>query len=111
MSTVQVERAPEVTREVTAADVLERAADLLEEFGWCQGQFGSKGYGSFCAIGAIFEASVDLSNRNFSALAAPLGYKDGSDLGASLSRWNDREGRTKEEVVALLRSGAEAARA
>ena len=100
----------------TKRDVLHRAADLLEEFGWCQGALTNLGIGispreagvdRFCLSGAIGRAVYDL-----------LGFSEGSaiawarilhDLGGiEAVSWNDAPGRTKEEVVTKLREAAEA---
>jgi hypothetical protein len=115
MSVIERERVEEVTREVTEADVLERAADLLEEWGHCKGRFHANG-DSFCIRGAIEAALVD-----------PVGYLNRryelyTDRGGDLVRllgfseneaydWNDNSRRTKQEVVVKLRASAAHARA
>lgn len=109
MSVVERERVEEVTREATEADVLERAADLLEEFGWCQGYMGSKRDGQFCSLGALIEATNDLGG-DFGAVRRALGYEDAGSMGRHIARWNDDAGRTKAEVVAKLREAAARAR-
>jgi hypothetical protein len=109
MSVIEQERVEE--RTVTEADVLNRAADLLEEFGWCQAEMGSKGTGSFCAAGAMIEAAHELGYppRPDETL---FGFADRLLFGGSLSHkrtwmFNDAHGRTKAEVVFALRSAAE----
>lgn len=100
------------TVEVTEADVLLRAADLLEEFGWCQGHAGSKREGEFCARGAIIEAHRDLTGERLDLWgdATTMGYDNfvSRNLGLSktLCAFNDSLGRTKAEVTAALRSAA-----
>ena len=106
--------APEVPteREVTKRDVLHRAADLLEEFGWCQFSFGQTENGDpalaggreavrFCALGAMGRACRDLG----------LDYGDRCKFygsrGVGWMRFNDTYGRTAQEVVAALREEAE----
>ena len=107
MSVVERER---VVTEVTRRDVLHRAADLLEEFGWCQGHFAKTVDGRavsahshdavlFCAVGALAKAARDLS-----AAAGETNF----GLDTDLSAWNDERGRTKAEVVSRLRAAAEA---
>lgn len=100
-------------REVTAADVLGRAADLLEEFGWCQGAYGSKTYGAFCAMGATMSAARDLGcfadeGRQREMFHEALANLDAATFG-NTGRWNDVPGRTAGEVVAKLRQAAKAA--
>jgi hypothetical protein len=95
------ERAP-VTTKVTTADVLNRAADLLEEFGWCQGRAGSKAEGTMCLDRAIGEAEKDLG-----ILLARARTTLSEHIGIPLPFiWNDTPGRTKEEVVRALREAA-----
>lgn len=90
--------------EVSVADVLTRAADLLEEFGWRQGDYGSKREGTFCMLGAVDAACGDLgANFHNDGVCLAL-YKSFED--ASVVKWNDAPGRTKAEVVAKLRDAA-----
>jgi hypothetical protein len=107
MSVIEKERLPGAVpfaeptnppREVTRADVLERAADLLEEFGWLQGTLGSKEEGGFCLLGSVFTAHRDLTGEDPGTI---LPYPE---VGSSI--WNDQPGRTKEEVIVRLRGAA-----
>lgn len=102
MSTTSVEVTSPVVAPVTRREVLHRAADLLEEFGWGQGYYGSKKEGWFCAIGAIDAAADDLGYPNADEATMPM-YAWGS-----VTQFNDAPGRTKAEVVARLREAAEA---
>jgi hypothetical protein len=101
-----------VTQTVTTADVLNRAADLLEEFGWRQESTGSRQDGSMCAVGAIYEASEDFGFPAFSETARQAcaidGFPDELEMWP-LAVWNDEPGRTKAEVVARLREAARSA--
>jgi hypothetical protein len=121
MSVIERERVetPQVEREVTEADVLHRAADLIEEFGWCQAVSARdvRGEGtsivspeavSFCIGGAVLRAGLDLGLD----LYRPKGWTDyrrgyADELLGYHWDWNDKRGRTKAEVVARLRSAAE----
>jgi hypothetical protein len=100
---------PETVRtpkEVTEADVLHRAADLLEEFGHCKGALGSKERGEFCVMGALTEARRDLGVRDGLGMGyTPLADAIGRDV--FLHIWNNHPDRTKAEVVAKLREAAE----
>lgn len=109
---------------VTEADVLNRAADLLEEFGWCQGNcavdsdglslgYYDDGVVAFCVGGAFARAWDDLAagecdgHKVFSktSLLSPLlGLGPGRE-----QHWNDTADRTKAEVVQRLREAAKAA--
>lgn len=100
--------------EVTAADVLNRAADLLEEFGWQQVVRGSKRSGIMCAVGAVGEAFRDFGapldrayyfGEGVEVALKSVGIRDSDGLWI----FNDADGRTKAEVVAKLREAAKAA--
>jgi hypothetical protein len=99
------------------AAVLERAADVIVERGWCQGVFhcGS----SVCAVGAI---SVVVNgdpipvDRMPATDAFDLWLHDHRDLppygeDGLISDWNDEPGRTADEVITALRECAAAERA
>lgn len=109
-------RGAEVT--VTTADVLHRAADVIEEWGWAQGTHARRTDGSpcgwdsvtaasFCALGAIHKALDDLGlvgeDRNFVRCA---GWLAGCVPDFNIKDWNDDLGRTQAEVVATLRAAA-----
>lgn len=116
MSIVERERVETEVAPVTTKEVLHRAADLLEEFEWCQADIGRDADGrkiyayqfserrpqAFCAVGAICQAAIDLG----------LNYRDfynqyhSDDSGWPM--WNDANGRTKAEVVTRLRDAANA---
>lgn len=94
------------TPEVTEQEVLDRAADLLEEFGWHQGSFARDSNGrsifpwqpeaqSFCAVGALLRARRDLDGQ------FPLNDGEMADLMC----WNDQDNRSREAVVLALRAG------
>jgi hypothetical protein len=117
MSVIERERVEEKT--VTKADVLHRAADLLEEFGWCRSVSARTATGEgtsvcaqdavqFCMLGAVHRAALDLGLD----WPRPKGWKDWPPykardyLGLGWT-FNDDPGRTKAEVVAKLREEAE----
>lgn len=109
---------PTVTAPVTRRDVLHRAADLIEEWGWTTGIGGMphvhvyyNGVRAYCLLGALAQAEVDfgLPYRDYSA-GAVLGATDDVSLD-DLFRWNDSRSprRGKRQVVARLREAAELA--
>lgn len=112
-----VERAvPVETPAVTEADVLRRAADLLEEFGWCQGALGMphnhcSDRGAYCFAGGIAGAARDLGFADGSTSYLLAAHVLGVDMAAITDAvgWNDAPGRTMQEVVQRLREAAEAA--
>ena len=83
---------------VTTREVYLRAADLIEERGWCQGKFGTDD--RLCILGAIFAAEREWHRSiGLDALRMVIGR----DV---IVPWNDQEGRTQEEVVSALREAA-----
>jgi hypothetical protein len=83
-------------------DILTKASELINQYGWVQGTSGNKGIG-FCAFGAIAEASTELyPNTKWEELDTIEGnaiktvsrFADGSIIG-----YNDEPNRTKEEVL------------
>lgn len=106
MSVVEREVEVPVVAPVTTRDVLHRAADLLEEFGWCQLDDGSKASGSMCLIGSVRAAAGDLGFNE--ALALRSVYASPA-IPSLPMHWNDAPGRTREEVIARLREAAETA--
>jgi len=88
-----------------AADVLNKAADLIERDGWTQGTYQLDG--KRCVDGAISATSHDWSTwRNRKEARELLRDTIGAQI---LVDWNDAPGRTKTEVVAALRAAAERA--
>ena len=95
------------------ADVLNGAADLILEDGWCQGQYRN-GAGGRCLTRALADA-LDLplnglaiwrNNPLYLGAEAALRNVTGRYL---LTAWNDAPRRTQAEVVAALRAAAEQA--
>lgn len=81
------------------AKALSSAADLIEEWGWCQGRFENES-GNLCAVGAIWTTRV----RGTDHFDVEYTFKDA--LGMSVAEWNDAPERTQDEVVAKLREVA-----
>lgn len=94
------------------ADVYERAAEYLEEYGWQQGASGTQGQAR-CFIGATYSAVYtnttcddDISWRNADNL-----WRQANNFAAKTLRigdewkilyWNDDPARTKDEVINVL---------
>lgn len=99
-------------------ETLDKAADLIERDGWCQGVLRTA-TGEHCALGAIVEtiAGGGITDRALAqsvwtnpdvidarnALYETIGNK-------TIANWNDEPKRTKTEVVAALRDTAERVR-
>jgi len=106
--------------ELTVAEVLEKAADLLAEpEGWTQDAFAEDADGNsvpidspdatcFCIRGAIMKVSGERSDGDFQKQAAHLMLN--SFERSALARWNDDDMREQAEVVTALRAAATKAR-
>lgn len=107
---------------MTAAtrQILNRAADLVEQ-GWTQGHYyeSRDGQDCYCAIGAINASGFNERSRMKAEGLDCTQVEEGTagatlfvkirvqyEGFASIAMYNDSEGRTQAEVVALLRSVA-----
>jgi hypothetical protein len=94
---------------MNTADILERAADLIEPKGaWMQGglrRFHDDRPICWCAVGAIYHVAKTPDE------ALTVRGALGALLDQSVPEWNDAPGRTQAEVVAKLREAAALARA
>lgn len=99
------------------SEVLNKAADLIEERGWTQGPLGWDATGPLCALGGI-GAALDCrtigdtycmwelaETPEVAAVADYLGVAVGPE-GGGVYNWNDAPGRTAAEVVEVLRAAA-----
>jgi hypothetical protein len=99
------------------SDVLNKAADLIEERGWLQGIHGLGTDRGLCMEGGILAAlgrsRDDCAFRGsqyggrcpvYNAVMEHLGRADYTEK--PLWRWNDAEERTADEVIATLRAVA-----
>lgn len=90
-----------------------RAADIIRERGWVQGQYSTED--GVCLVGALTEAEIELHIHTMSAvlnIAAILIHKEGSDEGfdtttKSITGWNDVDHRIEDEVIGLLKEAAD----
>jgi hypothetical protein len=97
----------------TAADLLDRAADLLERDGWCQGtSYGPDG--GMCLLAALQAARADLiwgegGKRGAGADQAASLYRRAHDavadaIGGDITEWNDGIDTSMADVLDLLRA-------
>lgn len=98
-----------LTLNADAADLLDGAADVITEWGWCQNRL-TDAVGRVCVVGAMTAAA-----RN-DALRLGLAYGEASAALRSIIgrgdivRWNNTPGRTAAEVVQAFRDAAVKAR-
>lgn len=92
-----------------------RAAEIIEERGWCQGR-QEDDQGRVCFHGAISIAwhgrthgtvPRDVYLERIQPILVALGV-DPQEIEFGAASWNNAEGRTKEEVQAALRQAAHA---
>jgi hypothetical protein len=84
--------------------ILLDAADLIEEKGWIQGTFYKRGEG-YCIFGALTKVASKHDNSQ-SHLRAAQHQLQRHKSRRSIMRWNDADGRSKEEVLTALRTVA-----
>jgi hypothetical protein len=100
----------------TVEETLRRALQVLEQKGWCQGALARDRYGvsvdcfdvnaeSVCMIGALHLA-IPSKQIGITDAANALG----DIIRDSIALWNDRPGRTKDEVIAMFKAAIEKAR-
>jgi hypothetical protein len=95
----------------TVADLLDRAADLLERDGWCQGSLDNAD-GQRCVMGAVYAARDDLVWSNDLASERSLSVTHQATdalfdaIGWNIPEWNDSEQTSFEDVLSLLRGVA-----
>jgi len=92
---------------VNAADVLDKAADVIVERGWCQGQFRNSA-GQVCALAAVHTAA---RTTPFTWVADEALGIIRKRVGMSVAYWNDAPERTADEVITALRECAASLRA
>lgn len=89
-------------------EVLLKAADYIEKYGWCQEAAFSPD-GRACLLGGIYAACGGL-RRDAGLYDTPPNYDKAvsriAKFAPNLGVWNDHPHRTKDEVVAVLRKAA-----
>ncbi len=89
-------------------DILLKAANIIEEHTWWDGKSPNRlGERRTCIALALFEAGGWSEAHRL--VAGHLGLDLSNSVFGELYRWNDTPGRTKEQVVAVLREVAEKA--
>jgi hypothetical protein len=93
----------DVVTGAVAGRVLTRAAQLIRERGWIQGDFDDE-TGALCLWGAVRTASHDLGGETAELDAMDVLRDRIGDRDVSVPMWNDARGRTVGEVLRLLES-------
>jgi hypothetical protein len=103
---------------MSATEIMERAADVIDEKGWCKRSF-QNAQGEVCVLGALKLAAgfVDgkdnilaefgwiTDNNNTSALRNAAAYIE-LELSMGITRWNDTYCTDQNEATDMLRSVA-----
>lgn len=95
---------------MNTAEILAKAADVIDEVGWYQGDLYDPHGTGMCLLAAMYAAAgvdmakatpgeADVIHTSVEALQGRLG-------GASVIDWNDDSDRTAEEVTSALRECA-----
>ena len=93
-----------MSKEQSLKDTLVEARSLIQRCGWAQGSYAAYGEGKqvigYCALGAICatHASPEIRHIAIMRLSEQTIQYNGSDIVS----YNDAEGRTKEEVLAVF---------
>jgi len=97
------------------ADILDRAADLLETHGRCTEQLVDKATGELCLVGALMKASdehevVGKRRRRVYRHMLDTTWLEMDLPRLWLSSWNDSKWTTDQQILDALRLGAKNAR-
>ena len=96
------------------AKILNEAADVLAERGWCKGVYYSSD-GKYCALGAIMSVCDKHGighNTEFEAkkvLCEQINPENKLITSTSISDWNDKTAKNVDEVIDMLHKAAHAA--
>jgi hypothetical protein len=92
------------------ADVLEKAAKVIEQRGWQQDDLGYLDHGPVCALGAIHAVvgarRMDVHGRKARLIDGAREAVERHVGGVAIGTWNDVASRTKRQVLATLRKAA-----
>ena len=86
---------------MTSAQVLGKAADYIEEHGWCQ-RINESADGRVCVEGALFKVTTGWPVAAVVRLTQYLGLAADGAIWA----WNDHPKRTRRKVIRALRAAA-----
>lgn len=91
--------------------VMRKAAKLIEEHGWIQGALGSHDSG-FCIAGAVAVVTApaiifDSNIRQMTFDEFTHWLRELESMNLFIPEWNDKEGRTKEEVLLYMNKFAD----
>lgn len=99
-------------RAITAAEHLELTALVIEQYGWASGKLHTHS-GRRCILGAqavLYRLGYGDESTVHAAAAHLQAVLAGRGITQPYHRWNDAPGRTREEVLYLVRQAASAAR-
>lgn len=114
---------PPATNTRTLMEIIDRAHQLIQD-GWIQGKahtIDRQHNHHYCLMGAVFNASAAVADeqtqthierrknyyRDRTAVMDHLANLLGTPTTTGVWRWNDKPGRTKQEVLQLLEQAAD----
>lgn len=83
---------------MTPAEILARAAQIIEERGWRQGELGDPDIGPRCVLGAV--NNVRCGTPRYAKAIGLIQEQIGTNR---IAEWNDDPSRTLPQVLAMLR--------
>ena len=83
------------------ADVYERAAEYLEEYGWIQFSM-TRSNGAACMAGACYLTGCGHMFDTALRFICKTMELEGDTPTQAIGRWNDSKGRTKDEIINTL---------
>jgi hypothetical protein len=91
----------------TPDEIMERAADIIDEKGWCVGSLYESGTGRVCVLGALrLAGNLKTGGQTFSVYSPTLkntiNYIQ-SHLGEVITNWNDLICRDRYTATEMLR--------
>jgi hypothetical protein len=99
-------------RRITTAEHLELTALVIERYGWTQGQHRSRS-GRRCILGAqavLYRLGYGDEFTVSDAAEQLQAVLDARGIRQPYHQWNDAQGRTQDQVLALIRTAAQEAR-
>lgn len=98
---------------MNTGQVVRNAAKMIEKHGWIQGALGSHASG-FCIAGAVAAVTTPAIQNGFDSNIRQKTFdeftkwlRELESMNLFIPEWNDKEGRTKEEVLLYMNKFAD----
>jgi hypothetical protein len=90
---------------ITPDEIMDRAADLIDENGWCKGYFYDEMTGAMCVSGALMRAGSALSALYTDSAECVAVFIE-NHLDMFITTWNDQYCQDQGAATELLRTEA-----